>query len=279
MHSFKIPLVSLLSFLFGCNAPDKSELFQKKDGSWYYRDEVIAGSDAQSFEALTEHYAKDKNHVYYCDTYRSSQDYFTTKRNRIQIIERAEPSTFKYLKDGYARDKANMFFEGAFFAVKDIDSFQILDYSFAKDRISGYYMRVEIAGSDGGSFISLDNHYSKDKDRVYYSDIEPGNSNAPPAAKTIVLQGAVAGSFDIIDINYAADAKHVYYKSNVLTDAVHDFQVLQYDYAKTKKRVYYRGTPISQADAPSFTILDTPNDSADARDQYSLYNQGKKIKH
>ena len=270
--------MSLLSFLFGCTAPDKSELFQKKNGVWYYRDEVIPGSDERSFEALTEHYAKDKNHVYYCDTYRSGQDYFTTKRNRINIIEQAEPATFKSLKNDYARDKKNMFFEGIFFPVKDINSFQILDYSFARDHISGYYMRVEIAGSDGSTFTALDNHYSKDKSNVYYSDLQTANTSTPASVKNIVLRGAVADSFNVIDVDYASDTKRVYYKSHVLTDIIQNFQVLQYGYAKNDKQVYYMGNHVAHADASSFIILDNPNDSSDAKDQYSLYQQGKKIK-
>jgi DKNYY family len=194
MPNSKILLVSLISFLFGCKSPNKSELFKTQDGVAYYRNETIPESDAKSFEALDEHYAKDKNHVWYCDTYRSGQDYFSTKRNRIAAIEKADPATFKILKNSYARDKANMFFEGTFFPVKDINTFEILDYSFAKDRVSGYYMQVEIPGSDGGTFAGIDNHYSKDKGHIYYSDVEPGG-----AVRSAAVQDADLSTFAILD--------------------------------------------------------------------------------
>lgn len=203
MYNSKTLLVSLLSFLFGCKSPDKSELFKTQDGVVYYRDEAIPQSDAKSFETLDEHYAKDKNHVWYCDTYRSGQDYFSTKRNRITTIKKADPATFKIMKNSYARDKANMFFEGTFFPVKDINTFQVLDYSFAKDKVSGYYMQVEIPGSNGSTFTGLDNHYSRDNNHIYYSDIEPGG-----LVKSILLQNADVSTFAILDNSTdSADAK------------------------------------------------------------------------
>ncbi len=194
MYHAKILLVSLLSFLFGCRPSDKSKVFKIEDGVAYYRDEAIRLSDAKSFGALNEHYAKDKNHVWYCDTYRSGQGYFSTKRNRITAIEKADPTTFRIFQNGYARDKANIFFEGVFFPVKDINSFQILDYSFAKDRLSGYYMQAEIPGSDGSTFAGLDNHYSRDSSHIFYSTIGPGG-----AVTSISVQHADVASFTLLE--------------------------------------------------------------------------------
>jgi hypothetical protein len=171
-----------------------------------------------------------------------------------------------------------MFFEGIIFPVKDINSFRILDYSFAKDRISGYYMRVEIAGTDGNTFTVLDDHYSKDKTHVYYSNIKIGENNTPPLAKSTALEGAIADSFNIIDAGYASDTRHIYYNGDVLTDVVQNFKVLPYDYAKNETQVFYMGKPVEHADAPTFVILDHVSDSADAKDKYFFYQQGRKIK-
>lgn len=203
MNHYKIFTLSLLSFLLGCKSPDKSEIFKTQDGVAWYLDEVIPESDAKSFEALDAHYAKDKNHVWYCDTYRSGQDYFSTKRKRIIIIEKASPATFNILKNGYATDKTNMFFDGVFFPVKDINTFEILDYNFAKDAISGYYMQTEIPGSNGKSFAGLDNHYSKDSCHIYYSYIKPANTII-----SIIVENADLPTFTLLDdFADSADAK------------------------------------------------------------------------
>jgi hypothetical protein len=73
------------------------------------------------------------------ETFRESQDYFTTKKSRVIVVKGADPTTFRYMKSEYARDKAQVYFEGVLFPVKDVDTFELLDYGFARDRVSGYY--------------------------------------------------------------------------------------------------------------------------------------------
>ena len=203
--------MSLLSFLFGCKQPEKSKDFNIQDNLVYYRNEVIPQSDAKGFTALDDHYAKDNNHVWYCDTYRSGQDYFSTKRNRISVMEKADAPTFKLLENRYAKDKANVFFEGRLFPVKDVNTFRVLDYSFAKDQLSGYYMQLEIKGSDGNTFTGLDSHYSKDKNHIYYSDVLPGEP-----ATSVTIKNADISTFTILDSatdsTDAKDKNGFYYK-------------------------------------------------------------------
>ena len=303
MSNYQFLLVGLLSFLLGCTTTGNP--YQKKNGSWYYNDklieiksndltplnnqfakstghayyrgEVLPESDGQSFVALNEHYAKDKNRVYYCETYRASQDYFTTKRNRIIVVEATDPAAFNIVKDGYARDKANMIFEGKVFAVRDINSFEILDYGFAKDKVIGYYQQTAIEGSDGKTFTVLDNHYSKDHLRVYYSTMESEEANAPYMPVTYVLSNAKPDSFKLLNDGYAADASRVYFNNRLLNIATQNFQVLQNGYAKTNSQVFYRGQLIANADAFSFIVLDHPSDTVDAKDNRAVYQQGKKI--
>ena len=55
--------MGLLSLLFGCGT--KESPFQQRNGAWYYNSAPIPESDAKSFAVLSEHYAKDKNRVYY----------------------------------------------------------------------------------------------------------------------------------------------------------------------------------------------------------------------
>jgi hypothetical protein len=86
------------------------------------------------------------------ETFRESQDYFTTKKSRVIVVKGADPTTFRYMKSEYARDKAQVYFEGVLFPVKDVDTFELLDYVFARDRVSGYYHQRPVPGSDGASF-------------------------------------------------------------------------------------------------------------------------------
>lgn len=204
--------MGLLAFLFGCG--EKEAPFQQKDGAWYYHSTFVTDADAKGFEVLSPHYAKDRSRVYYGDTYRESKDYFTTKKSRVLVVERADPASFRYLKREYARDRANVYFEGLLFPVKDIDTFELLEYGFARDRVSGYYHQRPIPGSDGATFSMLDSHYSKDAKNVFYSFLEPAPKE--PLRKTIRVAGADVGSFTVIDPTTdgpdAQDRKHKYLK-------------------------------------------------------------------
>lgn len=206
-----IMIAGLLSFLFGC-AEENASPFQQKDGAWHYHSTPIADADAKSFQVLSAHYAKDARRVYYGDTYRESQDYFTTKKSRVIAMELADPATFRTLDSDYARDKAHVYFEGVRFPVKDIETFQLLDYGYARDRVSGYYHQRPVPGSDGSTFAALDLHYSKDAKNVFYSVLEPAPKE--PVRRTIRVQGADAATFAVLDRTAdspdAKDRDHTY---------------------------------------------------------------------
>lgn len=58
-------------------------------------------------------YAKDKNTVYYpIDTIHLVSDNFWIIYTDNFIVEGADPNTFKYIGDGYAVDKYNMYYRG-----------------------------------------------------------------------------------------------------------------------------------------------------------------------
>ena len=225
-------LIGLLPLLHGCDAP-----YEKKDGAWqydghrihvkqanafkplkgpfakspeggYYRGSLIGDSDGVSFEALDEHYARDKARVYYCDTYRKGQDYYTVKYNQIDVLKSADAASFRVIKDGYARDANQLYYTGTRLAVKDLESFAVLDYDYAKDKFVGYYQRNPVAGSDGASFTALNSSYAKDKAFVYYSVIERGEPNAPGVPRSVRVDGANPATFELLpDSDGDADAK------------------------------------------------------------------------
>jgi hypothetical protein len=266
--------MGLLSFLFGCKSKSP---FEKRDGTWYYNEHAISEADAQTFEVLDKHYAKDSKRAYYARTYRESSDYFLTRRSRVTEIEGADAPTFRYLDQGYARDTANIYFEGVRFDVRDAATFSVLDYGFAKDRITGYYHQAPVPGSDGSTFVFLDNRYSKDAKHAFYSDIGAGKDGGPPIRKTLTIGGALIGTFAALEDGYAADSMRVYYEGRPLTTDPELFRVLRFGYAVSKDRVYYDGTAIPDADASTFAMTESATDSADARDAKAGYKQGKRF--
>jgi hypothetical protein len=265
-----------LLMLFGCGS--RPGPYQKKDGVWYfgdlcvaekgppgfvplsgpfanssmagyYRGRAIPDSDGPSFAALSEHYAKDKRHVFYCDTFRNSQEYYAILHDRTVIMEGADTVTFQNLMGGYARDAARVYFEGVAFPVKDVASFTVLEYSFAKDRFTGYYLQEPIIGSDGPTFTGIDNHYARDKDHVFYSRLDTGGAGIA-AVKTVALDGAQPASFVTLDSGYA----------------------------KSGDIVFYQGHLVHGASAASFTVQTGPPAGADARDDKAIYAAGRKLK-
>jgi DKNYY family len=290
-------MIGLVSLLSGCSS---KEPYQQRNGVWTFEDQPITlqpgehltpliasfaktsrhgyfrglpleSSDGSSFEALDEHFAKDQQWVYYCDAHRVSQDYFTSPRRRVKVLE-ADPASFRILVRGYARDASKLFFEGQQFPVKDLNSFEILEYGFARDRISGYYQQTIIPGSDGGNFTVLDNHYSKDKAHVFYSD---NDLNASPVVlRHQRLDGAMPDSFTALESGYAKDAKRSYHKGKPLAGST-SFEVLSLGYAKTDTKVFYDGKPVTGADATSFVMLEPISDQADSKDSRASYKQGR----
>lgn len=272
MRTIKL-LFGFLLMLFGCGS--RQGPYQKKGGVWYfndirveeapafvplagpfaksstagyYRGRAIAGSDGPAFAALSEHYAKDNRHVFYSDTYRKSQEYYSLLHDRTFMVDGGDAATFQYLTGGYGRDASHVYFEGVAFAVKDAASFTVLEYSFAKDRFTGYYLQEAIAGSDGPTFTGIDSHYAKDKDRVFYSGLEMGSG--PAAVKTVTLAGAQPAGFVALDSGYA----------------------------KSGGIVFYQGHPVQGADAATFAVQAGLPDGGDARDEKATYAVGRKLK-
>jgi hypothetical protein len=292
-------IIGLLSLLVGCGS---KEPYQQRNGVWYFegqamqlkpgerltpllgayaktevyghfRGKALEGSDGRSFESLSEHYAKDHKTVYYCDAYRDGKDYFSTQRSRIKVLE-ADSNSFRFLKNGYARDASTIFFEGKSFPVKDVNSFEILDYGFARDHVTGYYDQKPIPGSDGRSFDLLDNHYSKDSKHVYHSYDDLNQS--PVILRSGRIEGALVDSFTVLETGYAKDAKRAYHNGKALASSA-AFEELSLGYAKTDKQVFYDGQPIPGADATSFVMLEPRPDDADAKDSRARYLLGRKV--
>jgi hypothetical protein len=295
--------MAILSLLFGCSSESN---YQKKGGKWHYegtpinretepvdfkplggyfaKDDRVGyyrgvpiydgndASDGPSFEAVNKHYAKDISRVYYCDTERDGREYWSIKRNKIKRLGNADPASFRLLGDGsIARDKRHLFHKDQVVPVRDIDSYQILEYGFAKDKVRGYYSLAEVAGSDGSSFEALGSHYAKDRSKIYYVD-------------GVHIGGAIKGvrleSFTAVGDGYATDGRKAYYRGAVI--ATEDASTLQtlsgMGYAKTLRQVFHNGKLIRDADAPSFSLVEKFDDKFDATDKSGQFRYGERVK-
>lgn len=265
-----LTLMALLAWLFGCDTNQAP--YQRKDGVWHFEDQAlpgvtgltvlnrrfaksatqaffratpITGADPASFQALDEHHARDGRQVWHADTYRDSQDYFTTRRIRIRPLEGADAASFALLRGDYARDARHVWYEGTPFPVKDAASFEVLDGGFARDRQQGYYLQTAVPGSDGASFKVLDDQHARDARSFFHAHMDLGQS--PPRVVSRRIAEADAASFQPLESSgYARDARHV----------------------------YWHGRPLAGADAASFALLPMGSAGADAADAARRYLRG-----
>jgi len=268
----KAIMFTALLALIGCSPTGP---YQKKDGVWhfenapidvpagetlnplnrrwarsetvaFFRDSRIDGAHAASFEALSDHYAKDRARVYWGDTYRKGQEYYTIVHNRVAPISGADAATFTVLRQDYAKDKARVYYEGSPIAA-DAATFELLDNGFARDTNTGFYLTEPIAGSDGKTFTVIDNEWSKDAGRVFWSDMDL--SLSPPAVVSRMAEGADPRTFQALEEGYGRDGSHV----------------------------WFHGQVVQGADPASFAVV-AGVDGADAKDRFGTYREGRSIR-
>jgi hypothetical protein len=223
--------------------------FHQVNGAWHYHDVPVAGADAVSFTVLSEHYAKDRAHVYYGDRYREGREYYAIAHDRVAALRDADPATFRYIAREYGKDATHVWFEGGRYAVQEAASFELLDYAFARDRTSGYCYLAPVPGSDGPTFAAVDDHYAKDRARAYHCSLETDGGSHAPVATVVPLAQAQPATLKSLERGYAADGA----------------------------RVWYRGTLVDDADVASFEVLPVGHGDADARDARGTFVMGKRV--
>ena len=297
---------SLIASLMGLVACESSSPFHKKNGEWhfeshtlgvsittpltplndhfarvgdriFYREDGVEGADSVTFVALDDRYGKDKQAVYFGDTYRDGKEYFLVKRVRVGPIVGADPASFRLLKDGYAADTLHAYYLGAPFAVRDVASFEVLEYGFTRDRMRGYNRLTEIAGSDGASFVALDLDYAKDATHAWYSYLDNDPKTGRMRSVSLDIKGVDAASFVTRTSGYAIDAKRIYYRGRAISASPDGFECLTPSYAKNTSEVLYYGKPIGGAEAATFHVLQPAHEGADAADAKSRYLNGERL--
>ena len=216
---------------------------------------MVAESDGASFVVVSENEARDNNYVYWCDTYRKGQEYWSIKHLRIDRIAGAHAATYTSLGKGYARDQQRVYADGVPFKVRDPATFEPLGGDFAHDAQRGYYARVEIPASHGPSFETIDERdvaYARDRANGYYGyrDIDSlREANARPRDLVRRLRGAEPAALRVLGGGYAADTR----------------------------QVWHRGQPVAGADASSFAINESYQGPADANDKSGAWQDGKRV--
>ena len=250
--------------------------FARSADHGFYRDHQIVQSDGATFEALSEHYAKDRSRVYYGDTHRKAQEYWAVRYNRVVEIEGADPSTFQFLGDDVAKDARRVFESGRAVLIKDVPSFALLDHGFSRDRVAGYYHLYLVPGSDGATFTALADHYARDGASAFYASLLYATDSSPERLHSVRIAGADVASFTALDDGYARDARRLYFEGSAIAPAPAVFEVLRNGYARSETQVFHEGRPIEGADAATFAVPDIPTVDVDARDRNATYYDGRR---
>ena len=250
--------------------------FAKDSATAYYKERAFQYADVPTFEAVDEHYAKDKNKVYYCDEYREGQNYYMTKKQTIEELDNVSPASFVSLGNGYGKDAQHAFFCGKNFAVKDIGSFKSIDINFAKDTLQAYLNCIPIKESDGKTFEITDRSFAKDSKHIYYYAFDgEGKYN-------ICIVPCDVNTFKIIDYRFSKDTNKVFFLGFTIKDAdAATFQVLKSGYSKDKNVVYFNEKKIPGVDPLTFEVFkenESFNQDVDyAKDHTNVYVNDKKI--
>lgn len=220
------------------------------------------GYDPSTFERLNESFAKDINHVYFCN----------------EILEDADPKSFRALNEEYSADSQHVWYkedviEGAnpqtFVAPVKNNS---LDFSIglAHDDHDYYSQNHPLHVADMSSFKQIDGSWAVDRQNVYFIGMEA------EIGKDVVPIGDFR-TFHALNDFYASDSKNVYYKNKIVDGAdPKTFAPLygENNFGKDKKRVYYkaRATSIRDLDALKHGNMDYGLYEAFHTDGKTVYN-------
>lgn len=291
---FKTIYLIIGSLLFKCNTDEKEKVtfngkvttdknfivlnnqFAKDSANAYYKSRSFSFADVPTFEALDDHYAKDKNKAYYCDEYREGQNYYMTKSQTIVEVKNVDPASFVSLNYGYAKDTKSAWFQGLSFEVKEVSSLVSINYYFAKDDVLAYLNLRPINGSDGKTFTITDQNFAKDSLHIYYYGYTgEGQSN-------ICIIPCERQTFQILDYRYSRDNNHVFFLGFRLKDAQpQTFQILDEEYSKDKNNVYFQERKIDRADPETFVVFMENgmygHDVNYSKDKHYVFMDDKKI--
>ena len=235
-----------------------NRLYSKDSFNVYWGENIILGADPETFVAISEYLAKDKNTLYVsrysnnldADTITSLGDGFYTDGTDVyhsQVKTAIPVAEFINIGFGYAKSHSAIF-DGSvqILAPMDLRTATAVSSHYLTDGVNFYYnnsydIPKEIIGVDAETFIHIENSHAKDKNHVY------SGSKA--------LEGADPATFERVNSGYTKDKNNVYASWRKLDNVdIETFEIEDY-YGKDKNNVYYFDDIIECADPSTFEYL------------------------
>jgi hypothetical protein len=132
----------------------------------YYHQAPIEGSEAGSFKVLEGGYSSDAKQVFYSSLQPDSPE----PQRLCFVLPMADPQTFRYIGEGYAKDHSGIYFRNQKIADDDT-TFHILQRGYAKNSRAVFYDGKIVEQAEPLSFVlleqSTDSADSRDRNGYY----------------------------------------------------------------------------------------------------------------
>lgn len=200
-----IHLALIVLFITGCGHSGYEEkdgkIYHKwiHGGNWTKEYTLVEEADASTFVTIEHNLnidlGKDKNHVFFDGT----------------IIEGADPSTFKQVKEYYWKDKDNVFLlqfgnQRQIIPNAEPNSFQVINNSFwSKDKNNVFYKFDKLNGVQSSRFAAIDEEWGKDGNYYYHNNLR--------------LDSLDYNSAEIVSDYYIKDKNHVFFQNKLVKGA------------------------------------------------------------
>lgn len=224
--------------------------------------QVVADADPRSFEVLRRtvdergpcagrqaNYGRDSKHVYY----------------QAQVIVGADPKSYAFIDDNYARDHQAVFAFGRRLTTR-VDSFQLLDGGYATDGVHHFYQDVVLEG-EGFELLGVGNQagygYARTHSRVYRHGRWLGDADA----KTFEVFHA--------DVGITRDQQAVFFNDRRIAGADPKTLVQVHGYVfKDNSAVYAEGRKIDGLDPATVRVSELGSYLIDGQ---SVFRNGRPL--
>ena len=280
---------------------DKSEtdVIYSSMGNWFELGKTPMNADAETFEVLNAHLGRDKNQAYYKwhpipneqidlksfdasysdwmwhigmdkgNVYAFGDDVINGEWQLVMnIIEGADPETFKNIDHLWSKDSSNYFYNHKMIKVS-YESFEVINDTFSKDLDSVYLYyqdRFESVGSGLKGFKKIDRYYAMDTEMVYYFQ---DYINGEKSEVLIKIPYSNPATIEVAEENYLLVDESVYYRGLLVDDVnMNKLEVISRDLIKDDNSVFYGYIPIDGADPTTFKW---DEDNFQYKDKHRLY--------
>jgi hypothetical protein len=257
-----------------------------------FNQKYLTGSDSlKVIESGQGRYIIKKDSVFY---ELARQPWSSSLFPKIVSIE-CDLVTFNVIKNGYAKDRNNIYYNGIKINNVDYNSFKIIEPSNLNsdpywDWIKAYYSKDNyhvfigdkiILNADVYSFVLIEGRFTKDHNHVYH--VGKAISDNPESFQILDYKSRYAkdkeyafywwgvGSpeeldtikvinperFKVLTDSRASDGENIYWHGQLLPNAdIETFKVINNDYSCDNNHVYFKNKLIREAKPETFKFLD-----------------------